>query len=88
MTCFERIVNNDPQNMLAGEWRSIYRVTMHKDYDLNVWHKDFDDIMRRIGAEIDGDVIRIDDEPYYVDCINKHICELSKNLKPEVLSHE
>lgn len=73
ITCFERVVDNDPQNRLGGDWRSIYRVTMHREYDLNMWHEDFDDIMRRIGADIDGDSIHINDDLYYVDCAHKII---------------
>lgn len=73
ITCFERIVDNNKAKALGGDWRSTYRVTMHKRYDLNVWHEDFDDIMRRIGVDADGDTILINDKPYFVDCVHKII---------------
>lgn len=73
ITCFERIVDNNKTKALGGDWRSVYRVTMHRGYDLTVWHDDFDDIMRRIGADIDGDTIHINDDLYYVDCAHKVI---------------
>lgn len=88
MTCFERIVNKDPHNTFAGEWYSVYRVLMHKEYDLNVWHGDFDDIMRRLGTEMDGDIIRINDELYYVNCAAGVICEFNKASFKEDFSHE
>lgn len=82
-TCFERIVNNDPQSRFAGDWTSIYHVTILKEYDLNYWYNDYDDIMRRLGADMDGDIIRINDEPYYINCVTKQICEASKAPKME-----
>lgn len=75
ITCFERTRNNDPGKRLLcdGEWCLIYRVTMHKEYDLTMWNDDFDDIMRKIGADLDGDIITINGERYYVDCVHKII---------------
>lgn len=64
VTCFERIVDND---------QGTHRIVMHKEYDLDHWCDDFNDIIAKIGADCDGDVIMINNERYYVNCMHKII---------------